>query len=157
MGALAPDDKIRPVFERTFFVTSVTLERSILFRSAAFAELFLDTLYDYRKQEKYLLHEFVVMPDHIHLIVTPDAHTSLERAMQFIKGGFAYRVGKELRRKGQSWQPGFKNHRIRDGEDYQRHRNYIHMNPVRSGLVKKASDYLYSSANPKFVLDEVPS
>jgi len=156
MRALAPDVRIPPVFERTFFITTVALQRAGFFRSRAFAELFVETLYDYRKQGKYLLHEFVLMPDHLHLILTPDAHISLERAMQFIKGGFAYRANQELR-EGRTWQPGFDNHRIRDDEDYQRHRTYIHMNPVKVGLVQKASDHPYSSANPKFVLDEVPA
>jgi putative transposase len=55
------------------------------------------------------------------------------------------------------WQRGFENHRIRDEEDYERHRRYIHMNPVQAGLVKNAADYTYSSANPRFVVDPPPA
>jgi putative transposase len=51
------------------------------------ADLLIDTLLDYRRQQKFLLHEFVVMPNHIHLILTPQGIT-LERSIQFIKGGF---------------------------------------------------------------------
>ena len=60
------------------------------------ARLFLNVLQDYRGQGRYLLHEFVVMPDHFHLIVTPAADVPLEKAGQYIKGGFSFRAKKEL-------------------------------------------------------------
>ena len=78
----------------------------------------------------------------------------MERAVQFIKGGFSYRLRKE--EKIQVWQKSFTNHRIRDAEDYERHRDYIRLNPVRARLVVEARDYVYSSANPAFKLDDVP-
>jgi REP element-mobilizing transposase RayT len=52
------------------------------------AKLLIDVLFHYREQEKYLLHEFVVMPNHFHLLITPSPPATLQRAMQFIKGGF---------------------------------------------------------------------
>jgi len=58
--------------------------------------LFIDNLYHYRREGRYLLHEFVLMKDHFHLLVTVDGNTSIERAVQFIKGGFSYRAKKEL-------------------------------------------------------------
>jgi putative transposase len=114
----------------------------------------IEVLFDYRDQGKYLLHEFVVMPDHIHLLLTPAIEISLERAMQFVKGGYSYRLRKV--EKIQVWQESFTNHRIRDAEDYGRHREYIRMNPVRAGLVRKAEAYPFSSANPAFRLDGMP-
>jgi|SRR5215471_3581326 len=51
-----------------------------------YAELFIDTLYLYREQKKYQLHSLVVMPEHLHLLITPLGIT-IERALQFIKGG----------------------------------------------------------------------
>ncbi len=63
------------------------------------AQLFVRTLYEYRAQHKYRLHEFVVMPDHFHLLITVGSEITIERAMQFIKGGFAFRAGRELRDK----------------------------------------------------------
>jgi putative transposase len=119
--------------------------------------LFRETMFGYRAQGKFLLHEFVVMPDHAHLILTPDIKIPLERAVQFIKGGFSHRCSKELAIKSEIWQRGFTNHRIRDDADYERHREYIHMNPVRAGLVARAMDYPYSSARPEFKLDAVPT
>ena len=141
---------------RTFFITSVTWERRPIFRSEACAGLFLDTLFNYRDQRKFQLYEFVIMPDHFHLLLAPSPNLSLERSMQFIKGGFSHRFMKETRSKMEIWERSFTNHRIRDSEDYEKHRWYIHPNPVRAGLVKRPEDYPYSSAHPGFRLDQPP-
>jgi len=122
--------------QRTFFVTSVTWQRMPIFRVEARARLLIEVLLGYRDQGKYLLHEFVVMPDHLHLLLTPAPEISLERAVQFIKGGYSYRLRKV--EKIQVWQESFTNHRILDFEDYQRHGEYVRMNPVRAGLVRDA-------------------
>jgi REP-associated tyrosine transposase len=99
----------------TFFVGAQTAERRALLKSDRAAKLFLDTLYDYRKKSEFELHEFVVMPNHIHLLITP-AETA-ERAMQLIKGGFSHRFGKEISPTSSVWQKGFTDHRVRDWED----------------------------------------
>jgi len=54
------------------------------------------------------------------------------------------------------WERSFTNHRIRDAADYERHRSYIHLNPVRAGLIDLSEDYPYSSAHAGFALDEAP-
>jgi len=137
--------------ERTFFITTVTLQRIPIFRRESTANLFIETLAHYRDAGKFLLHEFVVMPDHVHLIITPAAGISLERAVQFIKGGFSHRLGR-----GSIWQASFTNHRIRDYEDYERHREYVWLNPVRARLVARAEEYPFSSAAGRVRLDPVP-
>jgi len=137
---------------RIFFVTTITAQRRPIFRRETNANLLIETLAHYRDEEKFLLHEFVIMPDHIHLLLTPAQEISLERAMQFIKGGFSYRMGQ----RGSVWQPSFTNHRVRDFEDYQNHREYIRMNPVRARLAMRAEEYPYSSAAGVIRLDPVP-
>lgn len=136
------------IFERMFFVTTVTWQRTPLFRNLQRAELMMDVLEHYREQKKYDLHEFVIMPDHLHLLITPAPEISLERAVQLIKGGFSYRLGKAKR--GLVWQESFTNHRIRDEQDYARHAEYIRMNPVRAQLAERPELYRYSSASAKF-------
>ena len=74
--------------------------------------------------------------------------------MQFIKGGYSYRLRKV--EKIQVWQEGFTNHRIRDAEDYARHCNYVRLNPVRAGLVQDAARYPFSSASSVLRMDTVP-
>jgi putative transposase len=74
--------------QRTFFITTVTWRRLPIFRNEARTRLLLDVMLDYREQWKYRLHEFVIMPDHIHALIRPTPTISLERAVQFIKGGY---------------------------------------------------------------------
>jgi putative transposase len=140
---------------RTFFVTSVTWERRPLFRSNRAAALFLETLFRYRDRDFFRLYEFVVMPDHIHLLLAPKPTLALERAMQYIKGGYSYKFLKETASRMEIWERSFTNHRVRAALDYEQHRLYIHHNPVRAGLVNLAQDYPYSSAHPGFTLDKV--
>jgi putative transposase len=81
------------------------------------------------------------MPDHVHLIVIPVGVT-IEQVMSLIKGGFSHRLASKL----PVWQRRYTDHRIRDAEDMKTRRNYLHLNPVRDGLVAAVEDYLYSSA-----------
>ena len=142
-------------WERTFFATAVTWQRRCLFSSDAVARTLLETIYTYRAEKRFALHAFVIMPEHMHLLITPGEVISLENAMQFIKGGFSFRMRKE-RPNLLIWEKSFTNHRIRDVEDYERYREYIHQNPVRRGLVRLASEYPYSSAHSGFELDPPP-
>ncbi len=138
--------------DRVFFITTVTAQRLPNFRRYTTARLLIDTLAYYRDEQKFFLHEFVIMPDHIHLLLTPANAISLERAMQFIKGGFSYR----LKNRGSVWQASFTNHRIRDFEDYEHHREYIRMNPIRARLAERPEEYPYSSAASGMRLDRAP-
>jgi putative transposase len=140
--------------QRTFFITTVTWQRLPIFRAEARTRLLIEVMVGYRDQGKYLLHEFVVMPDHIHLLLTPADEISVERAVQFIKGGYSYQLRKV--EKIQVWQESFTNHRIRDTEDFDRHSEYIRMNPVRARLVRDAAAYAFSSASLAFRPDAMP-
>ena len=112
-------------------------ERRPLFRNPTWAELFVEVLQSYRGRA-YLLHEYVLMPEHFHIIITPV--TSLERAAQFVKGGFSFRAKKDLASSMEVWQREFSDHRIRDEQDFAVHVEYIRRNPVGRRLVKAVSD-----------------
>jgi putative transposase len=142
--------------ERTFFVTSSIFDKRNLLQSDRAAGLFIDVLYGYRSQDKYLLHEFVVMPDHFHALITLGREMTVERAMQLIKGGFAFRAGRELGFAAPVWQKGFSEVRTLTSEAFQRQCSYIRNNPVRQGLVTFPNDYLFSSASSQFELDPPP-
>ena len=139
----------------TYFVNFTTFQRRRFFVVESYARLFLKTLYGYRRQGRLELHAFVLMPDHVHLLLTPSAETTLERAMQLIKGGYSHAVGIEISRR-EIWQKGFTDHRIRDKLDFAGHRLYIHQNPVMGKLVGNAVEYRYCSAFPGFRLDAWP-
>jgi REP-associated tyrosine transposase len=117
------------------------------------AELFVETLARYRREDKFLLHEYVVMPTHFHLLLTPGPDMTLERAMQFIKGGFSYRVKRELGLNCEVWDRGYVDHRIRDESDYERHRKCIEQNPIEARLANLPEVYPYSSSYPGTELD----
>ena len=119
------------------------------------ANLLVEVLMHYRAAGHYLVHEYVVMPNHLHLLITP-AGASLERSMQFIKGGFSFRARKEFGFLHEVWQPSYYDHRVRSAEEYCRLANYIRQNPVRRGLVMSAEQFRFSSADRAAQVDEVP-
>jgi putative transposase len=152
---LKPTRHLKP--HGTYFVTFSTWQRRRLFVVESYVRLFLKTLYGYRRQGRFELHAFVLMPEHVHLLLTPAPGVTLERSIQFIKGAYSHALGVELGRKAEVWQRGFTDHRIRDAADFQAHRGYIHDNPVKRGLVDMAPDYRCCSAFPGFKLDGWPS
>jgi putative transposase len=118
----------------THAVTTVTHQRRALFQQTANAQLLQEQLFHYRDQGRYQLHGFVIMPDHLHLLLTPAVHQTLAICMMCIKGGFSHAVKKQFT--GEVWQTGYHEHRIRNPEDFQNQLNYIAANPERRGLAK---------------------
>jgi putative transposase len=137
-----------------YFITASTFQKRNILQSDRMATLFVNVLRPYRQQEKYLLHEFVVMPDHFHLLITPVQ--ALERSMQLIKGGFSYRAKKELDFAHEIWQHSYYDRRVRDLEEYFSFREYIRRNPVKRGLGQSPEQYPYSSAAQGLELDRAP-
>ena len=123
----------------TFLVTAITHNRRRLFQVDTTAKLFLETLQRYRTKGLYKLHAFVVMPDHIHLLLTTE---DLPKAMKHIRGGFSH----SLASKQGIWQPGYTDRQILNEKDHLDTRAYILQNPVRGHLVANPEDFPYSSA-----------
>ena len=110
------------------------------------ADLFIEVLRTYMKAGRFFLHEFVVMPNHVHLLMTVPGEMTVEQAMQLIKGNFSFRARKELDFRGEIWQRGFSDVRIVDEPSFIEHRTYIEMNPVRAGLANEPKEYHYGSS-----------
>ena len=142
--------------KRTFFVISACFERRPLLRGDESAQLLIRTIYQLRVAKRFLLHEFVVMHDHTHMILTPEDLVTIEKVMQLIKGRFSFELGKKYPKRD-LWQRSFTLHRIEDERDYVAHRTYILENPVKAGYVSSATDFAYSSAQPHFKLDPMPA
>jgi putative transposase len=140
----------------TYFLTFSTWQRRQLFVVENYSRLFFKTLYQYRREGRYLLHAFALMLDHIHLLLTPAQDVTIERAVQLIKGAYSHALGTIRGRNAEVWQRGFTDHRIRDPHDFAIRRNYIHQNPVVGHLVNDPSEYRYCSAFPGFKLDPWP-
>jgi putative transposase len=131
---------------RTFFATSKTFQGKCLLQSQRSAELLIDVFRSYTLAGKMKVREFVVMPDHFHVLISLDGDTSIERAMQLIKGNYSFRRKKELGYNGEAWQRGFSEVRITYQENYLARKQYIDDNPVRAGLADSAENYPYCSA-----------
>ncbi len=141
---------------KTYFITASAYMHQNLFQRTEMADLLVATLFRYRDAGEFLLHEFVVMPNHIHLLLSVDDDHAVGRVVQLIKGGFSFAMGKAGLKLKAAWQPSYYEHRVRDITEYERMRAYIHDNPVRRGLVRTAKEYPYSSARTLWRLDEVP-
>ena len=98
----------------TYFVTFITWQRTRFFVVESYARLFLRTIYGYRRAGRFQLHAFVLMPEHVHLLFTPAADVTLERTIQFIRGGYSHSFGQRFGKHKEVWQKGFTDHRIRD-------------------------------------------
>jgi putative transposase len=114
-----------------------------LLQSERNATLLIDVLRFYVAAGKFQMHDFVIMPDHVHLLITVSGDSTIERAMQFIKGGFSYRLKRESGYLGEVWQRGFSELRVEDRESYVHHREYINQNPVKAGLVNSPEEFPY--------------
>ena len=145
-----PARNVRPesilIFARTFFATTKTSQGRALLQSERNATLMIDVLGSYVAAGKFRLHDFVVMPDHLHLLLTVGEGMTIERAMQFIKGGFSYRLKKEAGCLGEVWQRGFSETRVEDRQSFLRHKEYIASNWVKAGLVDSFEEYPYCFA-----------
>lgn len=134
----------------TYAITTATYQRRALFIRTANAELLAETIFRYRDQGRYALHGFVIMPDHIHLLVTPAPGQTVERCAQCVEGGFSFAVRNQFH--GEIWQPGFHEHRVRDAEDFRNQWRYIARNPERRNLL----EYRFVHTNYLHRLDPMP-
>lgn len=139
----------------TYFVTANTADKRFYLQSHRMAGLLVEIMLQYRDEGNFQLHEFVVMPNHLHQLLTPEKVT-LERSMQLIKGGFSYRAKREFEFRWQIWQGSYHDRRMRDFSEYARYRGYIHRNPVKERLCAAPKDWEYSSASGLYRLDPVP-
>jgi putative transposase len=110
------------------------------------AELFVEVLRANMRSGKITVHDFVIMPNHVHILMTVPGTISLEKAMQLIKGGFSFRAHKELGFCGEIWQRGYSDVQILDGKSLQQHREYIENNPVKVGLANSPEEYPFGTA-----------
>ena len=140
----------------TYFVTTKTWANRSLFRVPENAEIAIEVLLRHRATGAYLLHEFVLMPDHMHLLLTPGPTTTVEKVMQLIKGGTSYEIHKRREHQMEIWQPGFHEQTVRDQRDFRSKVEYIRMNPVAARLVEAPEQWPHGSARSRVQLDGQP-
>lgn len=119
---------------RSYFVTFATRGRRVIPERAR--STVLDEILRFEK----CLDVAVVMPDHVHLIVTPP-DIALEEMIGFIKGRSARNVNLLLHRTGSLWQSESFDHEIRQSESLEQKVEYVRQNPVRRGLCATPDEY----------------
>jgi putative transposase len=140
----------------TYFVTTKAWQNVARFQVTEIAETILDKVLEYRSKGNFLLHEFVLMPNHLHIILTPAEAVTLEKAIQLIKGGSSFEIHRVRGTRSQIWQAGFHESRIRDWMEYQKKSDYVRYNPVAAKLVAAPEDWLYGSASGRYPADPIP-
>ena len=158
-GALAPEGAdVGRIARRVrqagvYFVTTDTWQRRALLAKPDVARIVLEQILTCWDRRFYRLHAFVLMPEHLHILLTPGDETTIEKAIQLIKGGSAHRIGQERPQKFPIWHAGFHDRWMRDAEEYRNSKLYIELNPVEAKLVERPEDYILSSATGQYVLD----
>ena len=138
---------------QTYVLTTVAYQRRRVFQRDTIAELFIATLFRYRDAEKFQIHAFVVMPDHVHILLTPAPEMAIERCAQLIKGGFSFAVRKGF--PGEVWQEGYHAHRVVDEDDLRNQTIYILSNPAKRRI--DAYPWLSSSIQYAHRMDRAPA
>ena len=75
-----------------YAITVLTHQRHRIFQRTTNANLMVETLFRYRDQGRFALHAFVIMPDHIRVLITPAVDATTAKCLQLIKGGFSFAV-----------------------------------------------------------------
>lgn len=152
-----------------YFITTNTYDRQPIFKKNWACKLFIDVLSDCKLKYKFELYGYVIIPDHVHLLIMPDNKMNISDTMHRIKGNFAYqyivaqqkarnhkgsatrrgdnpnRVAEPLWLGGNVWQKSFYDHIIRNDLDFDEKLDYIHGNPIKHNITNNLDDYLYSS------------
>ena len=120
---------------------------------------------------KYHLHAYCIMPNHVHVLLTPspqelskteapdsvgetnDTSSPLSNIMHSLKSYTANKANRILKRTGTFWQPESYDHWVRDDDELERIVNYIRANPVTAGLVERHEDWYWSSCHDRFLMD----
>ena len=117
----------------------------LFLRQPEIADMVASTLRDGELRfQRYKLHSFVIMPNHVHLLVTPQVVST--RWLGPMKGFTSYRANQILGRRGPFWQDESYDHLVRSDVEFERIRKYIELNPVKAGLVVTAEQFQWSSA-----------
>ncbi len=124
------------------FITTNVHDRRPLFSRSEYANEVILALYRTQEIFPFFLYGFVIMPDHVHLLLSVPENGSISKIMHTFKRGSAFNIGQ-----GSIWQSRF--HLITPKNPH-RALAYIHANPVQAGITLSIDDYPWSSASGKW-------
>ena len=145
--------RLAPQEVRTYFITAVCAGRRRVFQTDTNADLMINVMQSNRNKGRMQIHAFVLMPDHMHLVLTPAADVSLEKAMQFLKCGYSFLLKSKL----DVWERSYRERRLVDAQDFVTARQDIEQNPVRARIASRPAEHPFSSAGLGHMVDATPS
>ena len=141
---------VRRRFDGHGFPSLVTTNvdgRRKLFCSTPAVKLLLQVISEVRHEWRFKLLAFVVMPDHVHLVIAVPPGLAVGRVMRLIKGRFSNRYNRISRSQGSLWQERYHERALRSEHELVVAIEYVHANPIKAGLASQAESFPWSSAN----------
>ncbi|MBS2027824.1 MAG: transposase [Deltaproteobacteria bacterium] len=129
------------------------LENRFQALSVSEADLVVESLGWLHRMGRARIHAYVVMPDHVHLVIQCQAPHNIRTVMKSWKQFSGLRINRLRGSEGRLWQESFHDRVIRDEAGLQVAVDYVRLNPIRAGLVTKPEDYPHSSARHTLVVD----
>ncbi|MDD2800124.1 MAG: transposase [Methylococcales bacterium] len=132
----------------SYFFTVVTLNRAPIFINEERVEILRQAFRKVMKTKPFQIDAIVVLPEHLHCIwQMPDSDVDYSSRWREIKKAASRQINTATNKRNERmvWQRRFWEHAIRDEDDWRRHVDYIHYNPVKHGLVNQPSDWPWSS------------
>jgi putative transposase len=127
------------------FVTFSCYQRLPRLGDDSLRQLFVECLERARRSYRFRVYGYVVMPEHIHLLVSEPEIEDLAKAIQSLKIAVAQRMRYYSKTSGTFWQRRYYDHNVRGYESFVEKLRYIHRNPVKRGLVQRPEDWTWSS------------
>ena len=132
--------------DRFFFVTCRLLPQRRRLAESEFA-IFAHVIRERREKRRFLLAAWVFLPDHWHAIIYPRYPLTISTVMEAIKVGSTLRINASHKDSGLLWQSRFFDRALRTVKEYHEKVGYIHLNPVRAGLVSQPENWRWSSVH----------
>ena len=112
------------------------------------APIIVDSLRWMHRRGRAICHGYVIMPDHIHVMLQLGDDASLPDTMRTFASFTARKINEQRGWSGTFWQEGYYDHAIRNDVSYDNHLNYYAQNPVCEGYVDCAGDWPYTGIHP---------
>jgi REP element-mobilizing transposase RayT len=132
--------------DRFFFITCRVLPKRGILGESEFAWL-ARAIHERRAKHGFLLTAWVFLPDHWHAIVFPRHPLTVSEVMESIKVSSTKRINRARGERGLLWQGRFFDRALRTVKEYQEKVEYIHLNPVKAGLVSRPEEWRWSSVH----------
>ena len=121
------------------------VDRQAVFFQPSDYELYIDVLQEGANRYECEIHAYVLMTNHVHLLLTPRSKRSLPQLMQAMGRGYVQKLNSRYGRTGTLWQGRYKASLVQSDRYALACYKYIELNPVRAGMVGAPGDYAYSS------------